>query len=70
MSLDLEAIQRRAANARHLAMKVPLPPRGEMPLIPLSVREHFDEDMPRMLAELERLTTENAVLRERLRGSR
>lgn len=68
MNLDPGAVRRRAASARHYAMKVPLPPHQELPFVPLSVREHFDEDMPMLLDELDRLTAENATLRERLGG--
>jgi hypothetical protein len=68
MSLNLDAVRITAEAARRIATTSPFPPHEEMPLVPLSVREHFDEDMPMLLDELDRLTAENATLRERLGG--
>lgn len=50
--LDLDAIRSRAVRVDEYAKKDPC---GRDGFRPLSVREHFDRDVPALIAEVERL---------------
>ena len=72
MNLDPEAsasIRRRSDHARQWAGTDAEPPHGPV-FLPLSVREHFDSDVPALLGEIERLSQLLAEQRTQGRGRR
>lgn len=53
--IDLQAVRLRAERAHGWCVSHPDPPHLPLEYVPLSTREHFEHDVPAMLAELEAL---------------
>lgn len=60
--LDLAEIQANARWAREWATSDPEPPHGPLGFVPLSVREHFDRNLPDLVAAVERFMAHSVTL--------